>query len=160
MKTYIVVVVFLSVGIANSQTIVNQAMRGPFPIDNRPLSGEEWRLKLVARLMSLPSPVTNGAVQLYGMGDEAAVDVLKILSAKPSLTPTETLATLDIIHMAFEHPESIINPVNQKPQAALFLVQHLDSSTNDATAKERIKQETTRLQAVRIPSAAKPVTPQ
>ncbi len=100
--------------------------------------------------MSLPSPVTNGAFQLYGMGDEAAVDVLKVLSTKPSLTYEEMQATLDIVHMAFQHPESIIEPVNRKPRAALFLLQYLASTNGAPTA--RIATETKFLQPVTLPS--------
>jgi hypothetical protein len=88
MRKYIFSVVIFC-GLASAQA--PQYNRG-FPTDNRPVTGEEWRLKLVEHLMSIPSPVTNGAVQLYGMGDEAAVDVIKILSEKPSLTPEETKA--------------------------------------------------------------------
>jgi hypothetical protein len=161
MKGYIVsAVVFLSLLSAQAQVVRQRQSNQPFPIDNRPLSGEEWRLQLVERLMSLPSPVTNGAPQLYGMGDEAAVDVIKVLSTKPSLTPAEVQAGLDIIHMAFEHPESIISPVNRKPQAALFVMKHFASATDDSVVKERIAQETTRLAARMVVAAAKPVAPQ
>jgi hypothetical protein len=128
--------------------------RQPFPTDNRPLSGEEWRLKLVERLMSLPSPVANGAAQLWGMGDEVAVDVLMTLSASPSLMPKSIPSVLDIIHMAFEKPPSIIEPVNRRPQAATFLLQYLNSTTSDDTIKERITKETAFVQSSTASSAA------
>jgi hypothetical protein len=70
MRKYIFSVVMLC-GLASAQAPIVQ-QRQPFPTDNRPITGEEWRLKLVERLMSIPSPVTAGAVQLHGMGDEAA----------------------------------------------------------------------------------------
>jgi hypothetical protein len=44
------------------------------------------------------------------MGDEAAVDVLKILGTKASLTAAEQQTVFNIIHTAFEQPASIINP--------------------------------------------------
>jgi len=93
------------------------------------------------------------------MGDEAAVDVLKILSAKSSLTPTEMHATLDIIHMAFEHPVAVTNPSDRSPRAALFLLRHLESTTGDEAVKQRIARETTFFRAVTGPTASHPSTP-
>jgi hypothetical protein len=153
MKTIIVSLV-ISCASANAQGQIFQ-QRQPFPTDNRPLSGEEWRLQLVEQLISLPSPVTNGAVQLWGMGDEAAVDVLKVLSSKSALTPDSTASILDVVHMAFQHPESIISPVNQKPQAASFLLQHLRASESDTRVKERIDKEIANLQSVNSALASK-----
>ena len=150
MKTYIFSAMMLC-GLATAQTVVVQ--RQPFPTDNRPVTGEEWRLSLIERLMSLPSPVTSGAVQLYGMGDEAAVDVLKILGTKSSLSNTELQAILDIVHTAFQHPESIMEPVNQKPRAVLLLLQHLASTTSDSLLTERITKEREFLQSAIVPSA-------
>jgi hypothetical protein len=160
MRTHIIIAVVVVLGFANAnaQNSGPVSFRKAFPTDNRPLSGEEWRLKLIERLMSLPSPVTEGAVQLYGMGDEAAVDVLKVLSTKPAPTAGEIEAALDIVHMAFEHPESIISDVNQKPQAASFLLQYFDSRTNDGNVKQRIKGVSTRLQAAAAAAAAKSAT--
>ncbi len=60
--------------------------------------------------------------------------------------------TLDIVHMAFQHPESIIEPVNRMPRTALFLLQHLASTNGAPTA--RITTETKFLQAVTLPTAA------
>jgi hypothetical protein len=60
---------------------------------------------------------------------------------RPSPSFDEIKSTLDIVHMAFQHPESIIEPVNQKPRAALFLLQHLASTTSDGLLAERITSE-------------------
>lgn len=146
-------------GLASAQPPINQQRQG-FPTDNRPLSGKEWRLKLVERLMSLPSPVTNGAAQLWGMGDEVAVDVLKTLSASPSMMPTSTPSVLDIIHRAFEKPGSIIEPANRRPQAATFLLQYLNSTTADEAIKQRITKETAFVQASTASSATGTSAPQ
>jgi len=90
------------------------------------------------------------------MGDEAAVDLLKILGAKGSLTVGESQAALDIIHMAFEKPTSIISPLNQKPDATMFLLQHLSSTTNDTATQQRITQEIESVRRALVPSATKP----
>ena len=132
------VVTFCGLVVAQAPIVIQ---RQPFPTDNRPITGEEWRLQLVEHLMSFPSPVTKGKAQLYGMGDEAAVDVIKILGERPPLSWDEIQSTLDIVHMAFEHPDSIIEPVNRKPRAALFLLPYLASTTSDPLIAERIKNE-------------------
>ena len=120
----------------------------PLPAPKLHLTGEEWRFHLVERLLSLPSPVHNGVVQLRGMGDEAAIDITKILDAKGSLTIAELNAALDIIHMSFERPKSIIEPTHRKPLAALFLLQRFNVMTNDPTVKQRITEAFAFLNAV------------
>ena len=122
------------------------------PVIERPRSAEEWRLYLVKRLMSMPSPVTNGAVQLHGMGDEAAVDVIKVLSERPTLTLAEIQATLDIIAMAFERPGAILNTVNVEPHVALFLLQHLGTMTNDSEITQRLNKQMSLLRAFQTSS--------
>jgi hypothetical protein len=146
----IATIILIGVGVAYGQNQPTIVEKQPFPTDNRPVSAEEWRLKLVARLMSLPGPVTNGAMQLYGMGDEAAADVVKILSEKPSPTSSEIQSALDILHMAFAHPEAISKPENQKPQAAVFLLRYFSSMTGDVSVKERLEQETVFMQTAAL----------
>ena len=124
------------------------------PTDNRPLSGEEWRLTLVAHLMSFPSPVTNGAIQLAGMGDEAAIDVIKTLGERTFLTSNEIQSAMDIVHMAFARPESILKRENLKPQAGAFLLRYFASTTSEALLKQRIDQETAFLQDAALKAAA------
>jgi hypothetical protein len=122
--------------------------------DNRKLTAEEWRLKVVAHLMSLPSPTAGVEFLLYPMGDEAAVDVLKALSAGRAATPVQMQSALEIIHTAFEHPEAILSPMNREPRAAIFLLQHFASTSNDQSLQERISGEVQSLQAVAARSAA------
>lgn len=113
---------------------------GPHP-SNDPSTPEEWRLSLVARLIALPSPVHNGAPQLYGMGDEAATDIVRILGTRAPLTVAEQRSTLDVIHMSFEHPESIVDPNYRKPLATLFLLQYIGTATEDASIRNRVNAE-------------------
>lgn len=144
MKTFQTIVHLAAFGFLCHGAFAQQAgdpkFRTPFPADI-PQTGEQWRFNLVKHLMSLPSPVKNGAVQLHGMGDEAAVDVLKILGTSPNLTAAQIESVLDIVHTAFEQQASIIDPVNTKPQAAAVLFQRLTSLTEDAAVKERIGEE-------------------
>lgn len=111
------------------------------PIPNS-MTPEEFRLKEIAWYLSLSSPLQTGAVQLHGMGDEAAIDVLKILGDKPSLSVGEQHTALDIVHRSFEQPASILNPAHRKPAATLFLLRFLGTTAQDATVKARIQEET------------------
>jgi hypothetical protein len=143
----------------------------PFPADNTPMTGDEWRLKLVTRLISLPSPVTNGVAQLHGMGDEASVDILKIVAASAStqearssllkdiqngsynaigaalgtqklLTDAQVASALDIIHMAFEQPQSVTNPDDKKSaRASICVLRYLNSIAKEYATKQRIAAE-------------------
>ncbi len=150
----VAVMFFLTLGASYGQSQPAVWTRPPIPTDNRPLSGEEWRLTLVAHLMSFPSPVTNGAIQLAGMGDEAAIDVIKTLGEKTSPTSSEIESALDIVHMAFAHPESILKRENLKPQAGAFLLRYFASTTGDAALKQRVEQETAFLQAAALRAAS------
>jgi hypothetical protein len=151
MKTFSLnAMVVLGLSTAFGQTQPTIVERQPFPTDNRPLSGEEWRLKLVARLLSFPSPVKNGAIQLHGMGDEASVDLLKILGGKNLLTVPDSQAALDIIHLAFEQPDSIIDPANKTPQATISLLHYISSKSTDSAVQQRVIKETAFVRAAVI----------
>lgn len=100
---------------------------------------EEFRLEIVRRLMLGPtSRPTTGSVQLHRMGDEAAVDIVKILGGGTSLSAAGALTVLDIVHTAFEHPLSIASPSDQHPNATLFLLHWMDTSTQDRELKGHI----------------------
>ena len=73
------------------------------------------------------------------MGDGAAVDLMKVLSSKTEITAADANAALDIVHMAFEKPDSIIESMNRKPSATLLL-QQLSTSTGSDTTKSRVGQ--------------------
>jgi hypothetical protein len=130
----------------------------PFQTD-RPTSAEEWRLQLVKHLMQTPNEVTDSAVQLHRMGDEAAVDVLKVLGASSSPTTADLQTALDIIHTAFEKPIAILDPINEKPRAAIFLLQYLGSIAREPATNQRIADEVKFVRAaasqVSPPTAAK-----
>jgi len=156
MKTQNSAIIFLiACSIAYGQSPLGQGTKPTsIPTDNRMLTAEEWRLKVVARLISLPSPTVGVEFLLYPMGDEAAVDVLRAFGAGGAATPTQMQSALDIIHMAFEHPEAILNPVNREPRAAMFLLQHFATTTNDQSLQQRISGELQSLRAVAVRSAA------
>jgi hypothetical protein len=126
----------------------------PFPTDNRQLTPEEWRLKVIAHLITLPSPAKGVEFLLYPMGDEAAIDVLKALGAGRAATPAQIQSALEIIHAAFEHPEAILSPINRQPLAAIFLLRHFASTSDDQSLQEQISGEVQSLQALAVRSAA------
>ena len=123
--------------------------RGPLPTDGNPATPEQWRMLLVLRLMSLPSPVHNGAAQLYGMGDEAAVDILRILGTRQPLASAEQQSVLDIVSMSFDHPDSIIDPNYRAPNASVFLLRYIGALSDDASVKNRSALVLARVQSVK-----------
>lgn len=154
MKTRNSAIMFLiACSFAYGQSQSMQASK-PIPTDNRQLSPEEWRLKVVAHLITLPNPAKGVEFLLYPMGDEAAVDVIKALGPGAGATPARVESALDIIHKAFEHPEAILNPVDREPRAAMFLLQYFASTSDDQSLQERISGEVESLRAVAVRSAA------
>ena len=154
MKLFAYVAIFVLGGSATfGQTSGETVHKVPFGTE-KPASPEEWRLKLVTRLMTLPSPLHNGAVQLHGMGDEAAVDVIKALASEPSLTVAEQQTVLDIVHMSFEQTASIVELVHRQPLATLFLLQYLGSVASDATTKQRVTEELVFVRSTAPPTAS------
>ena len=146
------IIVLIACSVAYGQFQSTPASK-PFPTDNRQLTPEEWRLKVIAHLITLPSPAKGVEFLLYPMGDEAAVDVIKALGVGGA-TPAQIQSALDIIHTAFEHPEAILDPVHREPRAAMFLLQYFASTSNDQSLQERISGEVQSLRAVAVRSAA------
>jgi chaperonin GroEL (HSP60 family) len=72
------------------------------------------------------------------MGDEAAVNLLKILGTRTDFTETERATALEIIKRAFEEPPSIMIANDRMPHATLFLLKYLNGLTEDAGAKAQI----------------------
>src|SRR6185437_3762595 len=94
--------------------------------DNKPhvFSGpEEFHVVMVRRkmLQSNPNP-TTGSPQLHRMGDEAAVNIMKVLGEGVPLSDTNEFTILDMIHTAFEFPEAIMVPFDRHPDATSFLL--------------------------------------
>lgn len=124
---------------------------GSMKPNNKPhvFSGpEEFHVAMVRRkmLQSNPNP-TTGSPQLHRMGDEAAVNIMKVLGEGVPLSGTNELTILDMIHTAFEFPEAIMVPFDQHPDATFFLLRWMDSSTQDQDLKERIAQTKQYVQA-------------
>lgn len=124
---------------------------GSMKPNNKPhvFSGpEEFHVAMVRRkmLQSNPNP-TTGSPQLHRMGDEAAVNIMKVLGEGVPLSGTNELTILDMIHTAFEFPEAIMVPFDRHPDATFFLLRWMDSSTQDQDLKERIGQTRQYVQA-------------
>jgi hypothetical protein len=63
---------------------------------------------------------------------------MKIIATDGPLNETQESRALDIIHKAFEHPESIRVPTDLQPNATMFLLQYLDASAPNDDIKMRI----------------------
>jgi hypothetical protein len=89
------------------------------------ITADDVKFALVSNILAAGSPVSEGSVQLHGMGDEAAVILLKILGSKPGSvkwTDEETKTILEILKIAFEHPKSILSRSDVKPRATTLLL--------------------------------------
>ena len=97
-------------------------------------------------LQSNPNP-TTGSPQLHRMGDEVAVNIMKVLGEGIPLSDTNELTIWDMIHTTFEFPEAIMVPFDRHPDATSFLLRWMDSSTQDQDLKERTAQTRQYVQA-------------
>jgi hypothetical protein len=108
------------------------------PSDTHPKrSAQEFRLVVIQRLMERPSPLTVGDAQLHRLGDQAAVDIMKVLGEN-ALGEAQTPTVLDMLHKAFERPAAIVNHSDRAPKAASFLLRVLDAEAQDQIVKQRI----------------------
>ncbi len=111
------------------------------PAKSTQVTEDDVQMGLVRNILKAGSPVTKGSVQLHGMGDEAAVILLKILGSMPSpakWTDDEKKTILEIINRAFEHPKSITNRSNKTPNATNLLLRILNDDTEDHNIKTEI----------------------
>jgi hypothetical protein len=106
--------------------------------------------------MEHSSPLTVGNAQLHRLGDQAAVDIMRVLGEK-TLTEAQMPTVLDMLHKAFERPAAIVNHSNRAPRATSFLLQVLDTSAQDQSIKQRIA-ETKAFVAVAAASCAVSMT--
>ncbi len=90
------------------------------------------------------------------MGDEAARDVLMILSTVPPLSAGQMQTAMDIVHKSFMSPRAVTNVADLKPTASLALLQKFQATATDQLVKERIAAENNFLNAV--PQALPPLT--
>jgi hypothetical protein len=72
------------------------------------------------------------------LGDEAAVNVMKIVATRGPLNIAQEARVLDIVRKAFERPRSIDVANNLRPSATLFLLQYLEASAPNDDIKARI----------------------
>ena len=115
---------------------------GPHP----KYSAVEFRLLTMKRLMERPSPLQVGNAQLHRLGDQAAVDIMKILGGA-SVSDAQMPTILDMLHKAFEVPKAIILIADRQPKASLFLLGALEGYTQDWNLKQRISEMKQGIQA-------------
>jgi hypothetical protein len=118
--------------------------------------GQQHRYYTVKAYMGFPSPLRLGDQLLAGMGDEAAADVLLILSTRSPLSASEMQTAMDIVHKSFLRPRAIQSVADRKPTASLALLQKFQATAVDQLVKERIAAEKNFLDAV--PQTFPPLT--
>jgi hypothetical protein len=107
---------------------------------------EEFRLLTIKLLMERPSPLLVGNAQLHRLGDQAAVDIMKILGGK-SASDAQIPTILDMLRKAYEVPKAILIHADRQPKASLFLLGALEGHTEDWSLKQRISEMRQNLQA-------------
>src|SRR5579862_7479798 len=124
-------------GTAFSQQGVPGPGSGP-PIQ-RNMTSEDFNLKVIKYLLTFPSPLKNGSVQVHRMGDRAPAYILTILKSRAPLNAAEQETALDIIQKAYEKPAVIINAADRRSTVATSnLLQVISDSTQDFSVKLRI----------------------
>jgi hypothetical protein len=82
----------------------------------------------VSRLLSEPVYTSADEVLLNRAGDAAALVVTGMLSKQEMDSPENGRRILLILHLAFEAPQSIIDPKNNTPTATLRLLDRLEQT--------------------------------
>jgi hypothetical protein len=104
-------------------------------------SPQNMRLQMVETVLREGSPaLTVGTFHLHQMGDEAAVNIIKILGMRETITPTgaELATALAIMEKAFEEPTSIARANDRQPRATLFLLQLFEVNNSGSELKDQI----------------------
>ena len=103
------------------------------------MTSEEFNVKIIEYLLTFPSPLDHGNVQVHRMGDRAAKYILKLLQSRPPLNAAEQQTALDIIQKAYEKPQVIISAADRRSTTATSnLLQLISNSTVDFSVKLRI----------------------
>jgi len=140
MKTAVVNAILLAVATLNiaicqtkaptSGPIINGGQKNQPP---RVFTPQEFVAERIRHLMTSEVPLTNVNVALLRrMGDAVAVEIASIMKARGPLTKNEQQNVVEMLHKAFESPESITIPSNQKSPTASFAL--LDEIAATATA--------------------------
>lgn len=105
----------------------------------RDMTAEEFRLLTIEYLMTSPSPLKIGSVQLHRMGDHAATYILQVVQTRKNwLSDAEAHTVLDMILKAYETPAAITSMADRGTLSSMILLQRLEASTQDAGVKGRI----------------------
>ncbi len=144
MKSFIYITIISVIGLCNllygQQTGRVQVQWGAekTPRSRAKMSADEFRLMTLKHILeSGSSPLTVGNAQLHRAGDQAAVDLIKIIGVRKPLNETETLTLIEMLRKAFERPAAILAGSDRTPKATLFLLQSLES-TIDPNVRQRI----------------------
>ena len=79
------------------------------------------------------------------LGDTGAVLVTKILAGR-DITPNAIENALVVVEGSFADPSLVEATGDRQPRTAMFVLKHLDLSTNDVALKKRIADTTKHVQ--------------
>jgi hypothetical protein len=145
-RIVVLVLTFVCAAVGQTPSIVESYSLKPVGTPPK-YSAEESRVLLIKRLMEQPSPSPAGSIQLHRLGDQAAVDIMKILGGK-SVSDAQIPTILDMLRKAYELPKAILIAADRQPKASLFLLSALEDHTEDSSLKQRISEMKQDLQTV------------
>lgn len=114
---------FFALGVSYAQAPDGTSFDWKHKSSSSVTSPEDMRLQMVETVLREGSPaLTVGAFHLHQMGDEAAVNIIKILGMRGTITPTEAELTtaLTIMEKAFEKPTLIARANDRQPRNAIL----------------------------------------
>lgn len=111
----------------------------PRPAYQKSVTPDNFNLKVIGYLLTFPSPLKNGNVQVHRMGDRAAGYILKILASRGPLNAGEQQTALDVVQKAYERPIAIINSLDRtSTTATMNLLQTISDTSQDFAVQLRI----------------------
>ena len=108
---------FAAIGICQQLPMDSHSLKLPSHKPDTNITPAAYRLALVQRIFELGNPSAN-AIQLHRMGDEAGLDLVKILGTT-SLSTAQVNTALQIVHLAFEKTSQLVDQANLQPTATL-----------------------------------------
>jgi hypothetical protein len=138
LTTVLLVVALSSLGASAQAPKIYDSWTSESRPSAKQMTAAEFRLVTVEYILSSGSPLKIGAVQLHRMGDDLAVNVIRVTAKSEKLTPDQTNTALEMIDKAFDRPECILSAADKLPRATVSLLRTLSLSPDNDAARDRI----------------------
>jgi hypothetical protein len=106
---------------------------------HQPITAHDFTIARLKYIMSSSAlPATMHIALLERMGDSVAIELGTILKTRGPLTTVEQRNVLDMLRIAFNRPEAIMNARDRAPIASLVLLQELSSAVQDPQVQQKL----------------------